>query len=1357
MAIQDLEKILRKDPVIHTFRPDELISNPEKVEENYSIHAETHMAIGDTDKYYERLCKALTINKTTFVGAVVGDYGEGKTSLMIYFWRRCEDDKIFAIPPYVWFNFQENFRVIYSWTRYRVNMLNEKLALKLDGIYKKYRDPSIEKIAQEDVQKIGGNYEALLKRYKERFEQGTLIIEPSEDDLLKFCSEVYDLVIELGYKGLLVFNDELEFTAEATGNSLNKTAGTLFKLGDSLINSQGNYGFFFGMARNFQSQLHSARAAVLDRLEKQNVFMRLSEIYGQDFPKKLWDKYTDYFDLGDIGQKVVAQESLESIGQVCDRSRRDLGNGPRSVISAFNRMVFVYNNYEKQYAPLDFVEDCLNNEITLGDSSGYARLVKELLADRVIRDTHEQALRFLAAYPKGCSRQIIKKYELDSEVDNLIKSTGLGKVVFDTGYGYALVKLQLDDVPQQSIADEMMRGFYSRYSAGKEDLLHAINAFREMIVPKIFQQKQGIEGWEWPNKWIESQGVYNIRLIGTFPMAKQYPERKISITIVSDINRKIPVQFIPEDLDFNFIFNLSASANLANESNSILRLADDENDLSKISFRINLLGGKYPVRLQLNAIPDNEKTVNPLFSLALLGYMEDKELPQSEKLEYGNLKQRLIKNIIISIFNEDMLKVDSLDTVLDNKGEILIPELFLFLCKKRFPDYYTLICQPQWENKVKIYSNVLSREDISLSVKRGSEPWHPARDASESRKIIASKFTISAANLASWMNGLESLVDYSKLPDGILTFRVHPLEKLIFDELEKCPIEKRREVKIDGKECQWLDESDILQIIMRLGYTREELIYIIGEIGKTRYSFERKSHYFPEEGRSFNIIYRKPVSIPELQENLSEKVRSLEKEYEYLEAIKGFNKKRDLDEFLRDIGKLSDEEDYEQIKHNLHGCFEINHRWISGKIEELKNSLDLDLNRIEKHLQQIQSSGYEGEIKRRVEGQTRWIATFRELIQEHLRKLLEEVKSGIIKLTKSRGILVNDYSQYSLDSVAIARDGAQKLYEFQGKVESLANDIQELERQIQNITSYLGYYHQWLQLIRRSDEIYDEALKIKTSPLYNEGGHLERHQVLSDEIEQHLRLYNVNGLGSAFEEYMQRLGELEKDYRNFYTEFKDAFITKKEITISFLKKISAPTNIVRESFNSSEPKESYDRLYDEAYNSIVQMFDEMFSDLKSKNQDIDYLFDILNKGAESGQISIKEQLAETEREANGLQGKMNREWLKDSLSSIDISQWTTGNNLPASMNEVIVDVDRIRKSIQKINKEYHKTLEPEEPNETEKVILDCFKRGAESNLKEIILANVSKEEDKSGKLEQVLDILKNLFKKNLIDIKVKKI
>jgi len=1356
MAIQDLEKILQKDPVIHTFRPDELISNPERVESNYSLHAETHMSIGDTGKYYERLCNCLVINKTTFVGAVVGDYGEGKTSLMIYFWHRCEADKIFAIPPYVWFDFQDNFRVIYSWTRYRVSRINERMAVEVDDIYKRYRDPSLEKLAQEDIQKTGGNYDATLKLYKERFEQGALRIELSVDDLLRFCSEITALVSKLGYKGFLVFNDELEFTVEAPGNSLNKIAGILFELGDSLINGQGNYGFFFGMARNFQSQIHAARSAVLDRLAKQNVFMRLSEVYGQDFPRKLWDKYIDYFELGNVGEEVVAPETLEAIGQICDSSRRDLGNGPRSVISAFNRMVFVYNNYNRQYSPLDFVEDCLNNEITLGTESSYTKLVKELLADSAIRDTRESSLKLLAAYPRGCPRQIIKKYKLEDEVDDLIKLTGFGRIIFDTGYGYGLVKLQLEDVPRESIADEMMRSFYSHYSASKDDLAYAVNAFREMILPRIFapQQRQSIEDWKWPNRWSEYKSIYSIELNGTFPLTKQYPERNIAVTVVSDINRDIRSQFIPENMDFSFIFDLSASASAADASNIVLRLTANENDVSKIGFSINLLNGKYPVRLQLSAIPENEKTACPLFTLALLGYMEDKELPRNEELEYNNVKQRLVKNLLISIFNEDMLRVDALDIELDNKGEMLIPELFLFLCRKKFPDYSTLICQPQWESKIRLYSNVLGREDIPLSVKRGSEPWQPSRDARESRKIIADRFNISAANLETWMKGLEALVDYSKLSDGILGFRIHPLEKLILDELEKCPVEKKREVKVSGKECQWMDATDVIQMITPLGYTQEELKLIVGEIGKARNFFGTRKYYFPEEGREFDIIYRVPVSISELQENLKEKVRSLDKEYEYLEAVKGFSigRRKALDEVLGSIGKLSNEEDYERIKNDLHGRFEINHRWISVKLEDFKNSLSSGSNTADQYLQEIRSGGAEAELKKRVEGQARWITTFRELIQENLRKQLDGIRADFGGLEKEERTLVNEYS---LDATAIAREGAEKLYDFQRRVEDFTDKVQSLERQVQNMSDFLSHYRQWLRLIKRSDEVYDEAVKIKTSPLYGEGTYLTKHQEISSEIEKHLKQYNIQGLGE-FEAYLKELGDLGTECKNFYGRFKDAFVLEKELLISFLKKVSASTSIVRESFNPDEPKGSYDNLYDQVHDSAISAISEISDDLKNMSRNVDYLFNILDKGSRSSRDLIREKLNRTQEEVSKLRSGLNREWLREVLSAIDISPWTSEKELPNSMNEVVKSINGIRENLQFINKEYHGILRPSEANEIERAMLDCFKRGEESNLKEVILSYVGEEEDKSGKLNEVLEILKSLFKKNLIEIKVKR-
>ena len=124
MSVDALKKILKKDPIIHTFRPDEFVNDPEFIDEVYSLHAETHMSIGDTQVYFERLVNCLVNNKKTFVGGIVGDYGEGKTSSMVYLWKKCDEEKIFAIPPYVWFNFQDHFRVIYSWTKYNMFLIS---------------------------------------------------------------------------------------------------------------------------------------------------------------------------------------------------------------------------------------------------------------------------------------------------------------------------------------------------------------------------------------------------------------------------------------------------------------------------------------------------------------------------------------------------------------------------------------------------------------------------------------------------------------------------------------------------------------------------------------------------------------------------------------------------------------------------------------------------------------------------------------------------------------------------------------------------------------------------------------------------------------------------------------------------------------------------------------------------------------------------------------------------------------------------------------------------------------------------------------------------------------------------------
>ena len=81
--LQDLKIILEKDPIISTYSANDLIDSPEAVEQYYGAIAKTHMSLGNTKEYQKRLFDCLIRNKTTFNGAVVGEYGFGKTSILI--------------------------------------------------------------------------------------------------------------------------------------------------------------------------------------------------------------------------------------------------------------------------------------------------------------------------------------------------------------------------------------------------------------------------------------------------------------------------------------------------------------------------------------------------------------------------------------------------------------------------------------------------------------------------------------------------------------------------------------------------------------------------------------------------------------------------------------------------------------------------------------------------------------------------------------------------------------------------------------------------------------------------------------------------------------------------------------------------------------------------------------------------------------------------------------------------------------------------------------------------------------------------------------------------------------------------
>ena len=96
MSLNDLDSILNKEAIIATYPAAHLRSNPEQVEQMYRAHAMTHIPLGDTSRYVDTIFKWVGgQNKGAFIGAVIGDYGHGKTSFQVHVWEESTERKVF--------------------------------------------------------------------------------------------------------------------------------------------------------------------------------------------------------------------------------------------------------------------------------------------------------------------------------------------------------------------------------------------------------------------------------------------------------------------------------------------------------------------------------------------------------------------------------------------------------------------------------------------------------------------------------------------------------------------------------------------------------------------------------------------------------------------------------------------------------------------------------------------------------------------------------------------------------------------------------------------------------------------------------------------------------------------------------------------------------------------------------------------------------------------------------------------------------------------------------------------------------------------------------------------------------------
>ena len=487
MSIDDLKLIAKKEAVISTWPAKNLAEKPADVEKDYFVHARTHLSLGDTRRYVDIAFKWVSgANKGAFIGAVLGDYGEGKTSFMIHMWDRSRQQKVCTVPPFEWNAFEDIPNAVAGWVGYVLQDKHPKLARRVQHIHEAFQQQTIEDIARKAAKEQGKQYDDMLATIRGLINSDTMQArEMSADRLLDLVAELTEVVLEAGYEGLLVLLDEPEVAAKKLGNETVQLF--LFDLANELNRRQGNYGVFLSMPANFYAIAQNRFAALPARLEVRKCFPRLGDLYGPDFAEQLWNRYIEEFELGEEGHQLVSPLALKAIGQVGSSQYKELSYGPRSVVSTFRHMANRYQEAGGTYEPQQFVQDIVDQEVMV--TPEYRSKIMAALRSPDVNEDNRDAVMLLAAFPSGLQTEILRELGIEDVLRPLTRSGGLA---YRTAHSMGLRSLRAkSEGESESPLRDMIEEIDGEYAPDRRAFQKALKAFVREVVPLISKNAKG--------------------------------------------------------------------------------------------------------------------------------------------------------------------------------------------------------------------------------------------------------------------------------------------------------------------------------------------------------------------------------------------------------------------------------------------------------------------------------------------------------------------------------------------------------------------------------------------------------------------------------------------------------------------------------------------------------------------------------------------------------------------------------------------------------------------------------------------------------------------------------------------------
>lgn len=1297
MDIRKLAPILNKESILKTANARELGDNPEDVLERYRTYALTHIALGDTTKQLKDLERVIIDNKLCAVGAIVGPYGYGKTSTAIHLWNELREQKILAIPPFLWVNLSELMEAVYHWLRFEFSLGPKTFIEPLEDLYDRYR----QSYKDEIFQKIDPEYAQSL------LDKGTLVLDIRPDDVVKFFAEASELCEKAGYKGLVIFTDELQQTLAQYKPSRDEFFAHIFQIVKDIQGMEGHWALVISMDNDTEGMISRLRSDILARMQRSALYFRVKEMYNRrEYPSELWLAFQQRFEFN--GDEVISPYTLDSIGQIA--ARDDLGAGPRMVTQAFALAIKSYEKTEQPYTPIQFVDDFIIGQVVFDQQGKFPSSVRKALENNQVRssETNKEVVKLLAAFPMGCSEDALTAFGY-TEGFSVFPAVARRELIMPMSGGYTLRSLAEDNVVSENIVQRLTTEFASRFSPGKSYAIRAVDGFlSQIILSQVFSSWKGDKVREVEVGGIKYQAV---KLLGS--PDNNYPDRTVAVMVAALPQSAAPIwkKAFPEvDIELRFELNYGVA------STEPCRLVVSPERPDVAIFQLNMLATNFIEAGKI--IPKvffdyyNLDRWNPLLTLSLIDFLFKNR---------GNIidDQQQVNSSILQLRQYTLLVLlgDHLETTSENFASRMvgldrIKDLLRKQCQQLYPKYRTLITNPKWKDNIQQYRHALQRliSQNELSVARGRRSFVATKEE------VADTFAIPGRRLTNIEPLLENLKDLiikeefsgrSASSEVSLRFRLHPLEEDWLSQLDNSQEKVRR----NGIEVSALPAELFLRYGKQVGYTDPEiteLLYLL-----------RDRKYVDLEQRN-NLLVRTVDAVDDLRDAVQAQMKTLEENVRTLaEALPDFdNSSYPLGKLRAQLEEAKERDQIEMVKVDIRQHTSRLNSFIENRMPKLKDRLLEEREKLHRLVREglpiwLKAAFEAGPLQDLLEKQRRDLASAYQGLLEEIRVLHEN------SLNAAR----NTYN-FTIEELITTYDAFQDLAKQSHKLTTRLNSYQDRQDD----------FEAWRHVSRASVEVNAEALnayQVYSYPQFKDGLEQLWVAVRKRFEEQPLSfLSSYRTVGKDIEKFRQLISQWVESRR---ADFDEQCLTYQQMLAKAY--IRAELKIP---FDRERPAESRDVLISQVQNYLASYITQLEAKLRASLQIIRYAIQVQKLEI----ASVEQQASKTLEKTVQLKKGVSKEVIED------VQKFNT--NILKPLIDLTEEEKRLKIEVQQATQK-----KPAQGTEISLMrSIQQSNTGQEIDLRELIIRLLDKQEE-AVNLSGLMHDLESLFQKNLVDIRIR--